>query len=99
MHEPIGAYFPCIELLAVLEITILINSSYPFPQTLKETVGYGVAYLHEGLSESETKVVEQLFNSGAIQVFDAVALEFIVVIPHLNLTQNYIAIGLSFSIL
>lgn len=37
-------------------------------QTLKETVGYGVAYLHEGLSDAETKIVEQLFNSGAIQV-------------------------------
>ncbi|XP_078355159.1 U5 small nuclear ribonucleoprotein 200 kDa helicase-like, partial [Oculina patagonica] len=37
-------------------------------KTLKETVAYGVAYLHEGLSESETKIVEQLFNSGAIQV-------------------------------
>lgn len=37
-------------------------------KTLKETVGYGVAYLHEGLSEGETKIVEQLFNSGAIQV-------------------------------
>lgn len=37
-------------------------------KTLKETVGYGVAYLHEGLSEAETKIVEQLFNSGAIQV-------------------------------
>lgn len=37
-------------------------------KTLKETVGYGVAYLHEGLSETETKIVEQLFNSGAIQV-------------------------------
>ncbi|RMX47508.1 hypothetical protein pdam_00002126 [Pocillopora damicornis] len=37
-------------------------------KTLKETVSYGVAYLHEGLSEGETKIVEQLFNSGAIQV-------------------------------
>lgn len=33
-------------------------------------MGYGVAYLHEGLSEAETKIVEQLFNSGAIQVND-----------------------------
>ena len=33
-------------------------------------MGYGVAYLHEGLSETETKIVEQLFNSGAIQVND-----------------------------
>ena len=31
-------------------------------------MGYGVAYLHEGLSDTETKIVEQLFNSGAIQV-------------------------------
>lgn len=37
-------------------------------KTLKETVSYGVAYLHEGLSDGETKIVEQLFNSGAIQV-------------------------------
>ena len=44
-----------------------------FSQTLKETVGYGVAYLHEGLSETETKIVEQLFNSGAIQVTDTVS--------------------------
>lgn len=27
-----------------------------------------MAYLHEGLSDTETKIVEQLFNSGAIQV-------------------------------
>lgn len=46
-----------------------------FSQTLKETVGYGVAYLHEGLSETETKIVEQLFNSGAIQVTDTVSPE------------------------
>lgn len=46
-----------------------------FSQTLKETVGYGVAYLHEGLSETETKIVEQLFNSGAIQVTDTVTPE------------------------
>lgn len=47
-----------------------------FPQTLKETVGYGVAYLHEGLSEAETKIVEQLFNSGAIQVGDTIISNF-----------------------
>lgn len=50
-----------------------------FPQTLKETVGYGVAYLHEGLSEAETKIVEQLFNSGAIQVIYTVIQEFDVI--------------------
>lgn len=38
-------------------------------------MGYGVAYLHEGLSETETKIVEQLFNSGAIQVTDTVSPE------------------------
>ena len=42
-------------------------------------MGYGVAYLHEGLSESETKIVEQLFNSGAIQVIDTGTQESVVV--------------------
>ncbi len=37
-------------------------------QTLKETLANGVAYLHEGLSEGERKLVEQLFDAGAIQV-------------------------------
>ena len=37
-------------------------------QTLKETLSNGVAYLHEGLSELERKLVEQLYDSGAIQV-------------------------------
>ena len=37
-------------------------------QTLIETVSNGVAYLHEGLSDIERKVVEQLFSSGAVQV-------------------------------
>uniref|UniRef100_A0A1A8I724 U5 small nuclear ribonucleoprotein 200 kDa helicase n=1 Tax=Nothobranchius kuhntae TaxID=321403 RepID=A0A1A8I724_NOTKU len=36
--------------------------------TLKETLANGVGYLHEGLSATECKIVEQLFNSGAIQV-------------------------------
>uniref|UniRef100_A0AAR2JZQ8 U5 small nuclear ribonucleoprotein 200 kDa helicase n=1 Tax=Pygocentrus nattereri TaxID=42514 RepID=A0AAR2JZQ8_PYGNA len=36
--------------------------------TLKETLSNGVGYLHEGLSTTERKIVEQLFNSGAIQV-------------------------------
>uniref|UniRef100_A0A8C4EBL3 U5 small nuclear ribonucleoprotein 200 kDa helicase n=1 Tax=Dicentrarchus labrax TaxID=13489 RepID=A0A8C4EBL3_DICLA len=36
--------------------------------TLKETVANGVGYLHEGLSATERKIVEQLFNSGAVQV-------------------------------
>ena len=37
-------------------------------QTLRETLSNGVAYLHEGLSDLERKLVEQLFDSGAIQV-------------------------------
>ena len=40
---------------------------FPF-QTLVETLSNGVAYLHEGLSEIERKVVEQLYTSGAVQV-------------------------------
>ena len=39
-------------------------------KTLKETLTYGVGYLHEGLTEMEIKVVEQLFSSGAVQVFN-----------------------------
>ena len=42
--------------------------SFSFLQTLIETLSNGVAYLHEGLSELERKVVEQLFTSGAIQL-------------------------------
>lgn len=40
----------------------------PLTQTLLETLSNGVAYLHEGLSDLERKVVEQLFTSGAIQL-------------------------------
>ena len=40
----------------------------PYLQTLVETLSNGVAYLHEGLSEVERKIVEQLFSSGAIQI-------------------------------
>ena len=39
-------------------------------KTLKKTLTYGVGYLHEGLTEMEIKVVEQLFSSGAVQVFN-----------------------------
>jgi pre-mRNA-splicing helicase BRR2 len=35
---------------------------------LKETLTNGVAYLHEGLSEVERKVVQQLFSTEAIQI-------------------------------
>lgn len=36
--------------------------------TLKETLCNGVAYLHEGLTASDRHLVEQLFNSDAVQV-------------------------------
>uniref|UniRef100_A0A3Q2ST39 U5 small nuclear ribonucleoprotein 200 kDa helicase n=1 Tax=Fundulus heteroclitus TaxID=8078 RepID=A0A3Q2ST39_FUNHE len=36
--------------------------------TLKETLANGVGYLHEGLTATERRIVEQLFNSGAVQV-------------------------------
>lgn len=32
--------------------------------TLRETLANGVGYLHEGLSATERRIVEQLFNSG-----------------------------------
>nr|XP_033194376.1 putative U5 small nuclear ribonucleoprotein 200 kDa helicase [Bombus vancouverensis nearcticus] len=37
-------------------------------KTLKETLSQGVAYLHEGLSADDRHLVEQLFDSGAIQI-------------------------------
>jgi pre-mRNA-splicing helicase BRR2 len=37
-------------------------------KTLKETVMNGVAYLHEGTTDLDRKIVEKLFTSGAIQV-------------------------------
>lgn len=37
-------------------------------QTLKETLSNGVAYLHEGLSELERRLVEHLFARGDVQV-------------------------------
>lgn len=37
-------------------------------KTLKETLVQGVAYLHEGLSASDAKLVEQLYDSGACQL-------------------------------
>ncbi|XP_061404387.1 U5 small nuclear ribonucleoprotein 200 kDa helicase [Lethenteron reissneri] len=36
--------------------------------TLRETLANGVGYLHEGLTETERRTVEQLFHSGAVQV-------------------------------
>lgn len=37
-------------------------------KTLKETLSQGVAYIHEGLTPSDHRLVEQLFDSGAVQV-------------------------------
>ncbi|RWS27216.1 U5 small nuclear ribonucleoprotein 200 kDa helicase-like protein, partial [Leptotrombidium deliense] len=36
--------------------------------TLKETIVNGVAYIHEGLTSQDRRLVEQLFSSGAVQV-------------------------------
>ena len=43
-----------------------------------------MAYLHEGLSEGETKIVEQLFNSGAIQVIHSLVQEISVTREKIN---------------
>ena len=40
-------------------------------QTLIETISNGVAYLHEGLSDTECRIVQQLFTTGAVQVLVA----------------------------
>lgn len=40
-------------------------------ETLKETLSNGVAYLHDGTTSVERKVVDQLFSSGAVQVLVA----------------------------
>lgn len=37
-------------------------------KTLKETLSQGVAYIHEGLTPSDHRIVEQLFQTGAIQI-------------------------------
>ncbi|EDS27065.1 activating signal cointegrator 1 complex subunit 3 [Culex quinquefasciatus] len=37
-------------------------------KTLKETLSQGVAYIHEGLTASDHRIVEQLFDSGAVQI-------------------------------
>lgn len=37
-------------------------------KSLRETLTQGVAYLHEGLSANDRRLVEQLFDSGAIQI-------------------------------
>ena len=37
-------------------------------KTLIETLSHGIGYLHEGLSAIDYRIVEDLFNSGAIQI-------------------------------
>jgi len=37
-------------------------------KTLRETLSQGVAYMHEGLTQGDKRLVESLFDSGAIQV-------------------------------
>uniref|UniRef100_A0A1A9ZDE9 U5 small nuclear ribonucleoprotein 200 kDa helicase n=1 Tax=Glossina pallidipes TaxID=7398 RepID=A0A1A9ZDE9_GLOPL len=37
-------------------------------KTLKETLSQGVAYLHEGLTAADHRLVEHLFDTGAVQV-------------------------------
>ncbi|XP_060524349.1 U5 small nuclear ribonucleoprotein 200 kDa helicase [Cylas formicarius] len=37
-------------------------------KALKETLSQGIAYMHEGLSASDLRLVEQLFDSGAVQI-------------------------------
>ncbi|XP_022669999.1 U5 small nuclear ribonucleoprotein 200 kDa helicase-like [Varroa jacobsoni] len=71
----------CIELLTYSAANSVDNSFLHVPvedlkpfldqmvdNTLKEAIQGGVAYLHEGLKGSDRALVEQLFDSGAIQV-------------------------------
>ncbi len=37
-------------------------------KNLRHVLGYGVAFIYEGMDDTEREVVEQLFNVGAIQV-------------------------------
>nr|WCZ58665.1 U5 small nuclear ribonucleoprotein 200 kDa [Seculamonas ecuadoriensis] len=36
--------------------------------TLQQTLEYGVAYLHEGLSKNDAQIVNQLYSAGAVQI-------------------------------
>eukprot|EP00913_Durusdinium_trenchii_P023185 g21764.t1 len=40
-------------------------------KSLKQTLEYGVGFLHEGFSATERAVIERLFEAGAIQVLVA----------------------------
>jgi hypothetical protein len=50
---------------------------------LKETIKRGVGFLHEGTSLQDSESVQNLFNSGAIQV------KFIIKINHILALGNY----------
>ena len=47
--------------------TFLSRSNFQ-DKTLRETLSRGVAYIYEGLCPREKRLVESLFDSGAIQV-------------------------------
>ena len=58
-------------------------------KTLRETLSQGVAYMHEGLSSTDRRLVESLFDSGAIQVgltifFSLLLLRFIEAFMYYN---------------
>ena len=64
-------------------------------KTLKETLTYGVGYLHEGLTDMEIKVVEQLFSSGAVQVRIVFSLSILVLKSTHFCVKNCISIHIS----
>uniref|UniRef100_A0A8D3CN79 Activating signal cointegrator 1 complex subunit 3 n=1 Tax=Scophthalmus maximus TaxID=52904 RepID=A0A8D3CN79_SCOMX len=71
--KPAVVFVPSRRQTRLTAIDILTFYLAPFldkinDATLKETLANGVGYLHEGLSATERKIVEQLFNSGAVQV-------------------------------
>lgn len=45
-------------------LTIISN----IQQTLKETISHGIAYVHNGLNDTELRVIEQLYKACSIQV-------------------------------
>lgn len=45
----------------------MINNRFLL-QMLKETLSAGVAYLHEGVEPSDRRLVQQLLESGAVQL-------------------------------
>uniref|UniRef100_A0A671XYS1 U5 small nuclear ribonucleoprotein 200 kDa helicase n=1 Tax=Sparus aurata TaxID=8175 RepID=A0A671XYS1_SPAAU len=71
--KPAVVFVPSRRQTRLTAIDILTFYLAPFldkinDSTLKETLANGVGYLHEGLSATERRIVEQLFNSGAVQV-------------------------------